>query len=229
MKSPEVTSVIKNPPMPESVEEFFETHKDFLESYVADSSIEIKPSPPGLGTFAIDLQKGTMFAEPKFFTERGYSLDKAMFATLHELEHFLELRELLADKNGAKVWKVHLAKIKASRHFKIFDNCFDDIKMNRAVVSRVRFFLEDEAKWNYGRCFALKCDIRKYFDSVNQQILLGIVHSRVTDEKFFGVTDKSRRAKFPSENSRGVFIFLAELFCRVRCWCEKEPSRERFD
>ena len=217
MKSPEVTSVIKNPPMPESVEEFFETHKDFLESYVADSSIEIKPSPPGLGTFAIDLQKGTMFAEPKFFTERGYSLDKAMFATLHELEHFLELRELLADKNGAKVWKVHLAKIKASRHFKIFDNCFDDIKMNRAVVSRVRFFLEDEAKWNYGRCFALKCDIRKYFDSVNQQILLGIVHSRVTDEKFFGVTDKSRRAKFPSENSRGVFIFLAELFCQARC------------
>jgi|SRR3989344_2453049 len=110
MKSPETISVVKSPTMPESAEEFFETHKDFLESYAADSSIEIKPSPPALGTFAIDLEKGVMYAEPKFFTEQGYSPDKAMFATLHEFEHFREKRELLADKNGAKVWKVHLAK-----------------------------------------------------------------------------------------------------------------------
>lgn len=122
--------------LPASAKEFFEVHKDFLESYTADSSIEIKPSPPKLGTFAIDLQKGVMYAEPKFFTERGYSPDKTMFATLHEFEHFRELRELLSDKGGEKVWKEHLAKIKASKRFKIFDNCFDDIKMNRAVVSR---------------------------------------------------------------------------------------------
>ena len=126
MKSPEASRVVKSPAMPESAEEFFETHKDFFENYAADSSIEIKPSPPGLGTFAIDLEKGVMYAEPKFFTEQGYSLDKTMFATLHEFEHFRELRELLSDKNGQKVWKAHIAKIKASRHFKIFDNCFDD-------------------------------------------------------------------------------------------------------
>jgi len=92
-----------------------------------------------------------------------------------------------------------------------------------ATVVRTQFFLEDEAKWNYGRCFALKCDIRKYFDRVNQQILLGIVRSWVTDEKIFGVIEKVVRS------FRGVFIFSAELFCQVRCWCEKEPSRERFD
>ena len=136
MKSPETISAVKSSTMPESAEEFFETHRDFLESYVADSSVEIKPSPPALGTFAIDLEKGVMYAEPKFFTEQGYSLDKSMFATLHEFEHFREKRELLSDKNGERVWKAHLAKIKANRHFKIFDNCFDDIKMNRAVVSR---------------------------------------------------------------------------------------------
>ena len=80
-----------------------------------------------------------------------------------------------------------------------------------ATVVRTQFFLEDEAKWNYGRCFALKCDIRKYFDRVNQQILLGIVRSWVTDEKIFGVIEKVVRS------FRGVFIFSAELFCQARC------------
>jgi len=60
-----------------------------------------------------------------------------------------------------------------------------------AAVARVRFFLEDEAKWNYGRCFALKCDIRKYFDSVNQQILLRIMCQWVTDKKFSVLLNKS--------------------------------------
>ena len=85
-----------------------------------------------------------------------------------------------------------------------------------AAVARARFFLEDEAKWNYGRCFALKCDIRKYFDSVNQQILLGIVHSRVTDEKFFGVIEKVVRS-FREEFGYGIPLgnITSQIFANI--------------
>jgi retron-type reverse transcriptase len=33
------------------------------------------------------------------------------------------------------------------------------------------------------RCYALKCDIRKFFDSVNHNVLLGILEKRIRDEK----------------------------------------------
>jgi len=37
---------------------------------------------------------------------------------------------------------------------------------------------------NYIRsCFALKCDIRKFFDSVDHPILLNIIKKRVKDQK----------------------------------------------
>jgi len=37
---------------------------------------------------------------------------------------------------------------------------------------------------NYTRpCFVLKCDIRKFFDTVDHGILIGIIEKRITDEK----------------------------------------------
>lgn len=118
------------------VTDFFDQHGKFLEKYAGDSSIRIEPAPPRLGTFAIDLEKGVMYAEPKFFTEKGYSLDKAMFATLHEFEHFREMRELLSEPGGERIWQKHRDKSKAKRRLHILDNCFDDIKMNRQVLER---------------------------------------------------------------------------------------------
>lgn len=125
---------------------FFELNKDFLENYAGDSSLQIKPSPKGLGTFAVDLEKGVLYAEPRFFGERGHGTDETMVLTLHEYEHFREMRELLSEKGGEQVWRKHIAKFKAKKRFSIMDNCFDDVKINRTVVSRAPSLLETRRK-----------------------------------------------------------------------------------
>jgi hypothetical protein len=115
---------------------FFEENADFFRAYIGDDSIRIKPAPPGFTTFGIDLEKGDMYTHPSFFAEQGASQEKVLFPTLHELEHFRELRDLLAEKNGDKVWRRHREKIKASNRYRILDNVWDDVRMNRSVISR---------------------------------------------------------------------------------------------
>ncbi len=118
------------------VRDFFDEHKDFLISYIGDSSIRAEKSPEGLDTFAIDLEKGILYGEPKYFTEKGYSESKAFFAFLHEFEHFRELRDLLQEKDGEKLWKRHRDRLRKNKRTKLFDNVWDDVRMNRSVVSR---------------------------------------------------------------------------------------------
>lgn len=118
------------------VRDFFDEHKDFFAAYAGDSSIKVEKSPEGLDTFAIDLEKGILYGDPKYFTEKGYSESKAFFAFLHEFEHFRELRELLGEKGGEKIRKRHVDRIKRNQRTKLFDNIWDDVRMNRSVVSR---------------------------------------------------------------------------------------------
>ncbi len=84
------------------------------------------------------------------------------------------------------------------------------------AVVRVRFFLKDEANWNHGCCFALKCDIRKYFDNISQQILLGIMRRRITDEKVFGVIEKVVRS-FRGEFGYGIPLgnITSQIFANI--------------
>ena len=110
--------------------DFFEKNGAFFASYAGDSSLEIKQSPQGLGTFAIDLEKGVMYAEPNFWEQAGgFGESDKVFATLHEFEHFKEMMEMINKKGG-------LAKFKKRKRFSILDNCVDDIKMNRSVIGR---------------------------------------------------------------------------------------------
>jgi hypothetical protein len=136
------------------VEDFFEQKRPFLEWYAGDSSIRMRSSegvvlPDGqpLDTFAIDLEEGVMYGHPKFFAgELGYTEDKALFAYLHEFEHFRELRRLLQEKEGRAVWQKHQQKIADKKRYHILDNCFDDVKMNRTVASRVPTLAETRKK-----------------------------------------------------------------------------------
>ena len=129
------------PPAParaeeEQVRDFFQAHRDFFVAYAGDSTVRVEKSPPGLNTFAIDLEKGVLYGDPKYFTERGYSEAKAFFAFLHEFEHFRELRDLLNEAGGERIWRAHQARLKKDRRVSLFDNCWDDVRMNRSVVSR---------------------------------------------------------------------------------------------
>lgn len=120
-------------------EEFFRAQKDFYRHYAGDASIEIKPAseaPQAVPTMAIDLTHGKMYVNPVFFEDKAYSLDKANFAVMHEYEHFRELKKLLDNEGGEQIWNGHRDKLKKKKGYAIFDNCFDDIKMNRSVLQR---------------------------------------------------------------------------------------------
>jgi flagellin-specific chaperone FliS len=115
--------------------EFVESHRAFFEHY-ARGGIKIEPAPAGLDTFAFDLQKNTIYISPRFYEALGLSQEKTTFATLHEIEHFLEKKSLLTEDGGARVFDRYLKKIKESRAFALMDNCVADIRENRAVVSK---------------------------------------------------------------------------------------------
>ena len=117
--------------------DFFEKNDAFFTSYASDSSLEIKQSPKGLGTFAIDLEKGVIYAEPNFWEPAGGLVESdKVFATLHEFEHFREMMEMINKEGGLAKFKKHLDKFKKRKRFSILDNCVDDIKMNRSVIER---------------------------------------------------------------------------------------------
>ncbi len=120
----------------EQLLDFFQTNRDFFETYAGDSSIKVKKAPEGLNSFAVDLDKGDLYGDPRFFTEKGYSESKAFFAFLHEFEHVRELKDLLAERGGLALWKKHRARVVKAARLKLFDNVWDDVRMNRSVVSR---------------------------------------------------------------------------------------------
>ena len=144
IKQPKAPDVSEERMPSERVGDFFLQYREFLEWYAGDASLQVKSSEGvmtadgPLETFAINLEKGVLYGHPKFFEEKmGYSEGKALFAFLHELEHFRELTSLLREKGGGTIWRKHQQKIKGKRRYHILDNCFDDVKMKRSVVTRV--------------------------------------------------------------------------------------------
>lgn len=114
---------------------FVEKHRDFLEHY-ARGGVNFEPAPAPLSTFAFNLETNTIYISPRFYQNRGLSEPKTVFATLHELEHFLEKKQILAEKGGVKKFEQYLERIKKSKAFHHMDNCVADIRENRSVVSK---------------------------------------------------------------------------------------------
>jgi len=118
----------------EEAVEFVEKHRDFFE-YYAGGAVKFLPAPEGLNTFAFDLNTNSVYISPRFFTDRGFSDEKTVFAVLHELEHFFEKKQILSEKGGAEIFAKYLKKIKESSAYSITDNCVADVRENNAVVS----------------------------------------------------------------------------------------------
>lgn len=112
-----------------------EKNRDFFEHY-AKGRIKIEPAPAGLGTFAFDLEKNTIYINSLFFKKMGLPEEKTIFATLHEIEHFMEKIQILSEEGGQKTFTKFLSRLKASRAFSLMDNCVADIRQNRAVISK---------------------------------------------------------------------------------------------
>ncbi len=124
-----------------------EKHRDFFEHY-AKGKIKIEPAPEGMTTFAFNLEKNTIYINSMFYKKLGLSEEKTVFATLHEIEHFMEKIQLLGEQqkrgkggrvieeSGEKRFDNYLKRIKNSRAFSLMDNCVADIRENRTVVSK---------------------------------------------------------------------------------------------
>jgi RNA-directed DNA polymerase len=56
-------------------------------------------------------------------------------------------------------------------------------KGTRKAVDRLETFLRKASKNNHKNIFALKCDIRKFFDSIDQEILLEIIKRKIFDRE----------------------------------------------
>jgi len=112
-----------------------EKHRDFFEHY-AKGKIKIEPAPKEIPTFAFDLEKNTIYVNSMFYKKLGLSEEKTVFATLHEIEHFMEKLQILSEDGGEKIFDKFLKRIKASKAFSLMDNCVADIRENRAVVSK---------------------------------------------------------------------------------------------
>src|SRR3989344_64455 len=115
--------------------DFVERNRNFFEHY-ARGRVKFEPAPPGLDTFAFNLETNTIYINSRFYKDLGLSDAKTSFATLHEVEHFLEKLQMLAERRGDRKFGAYLERIKKSKAYGHMDNCVADIRENRSVVSR---------------------------------------------------------------------------------------------
>lgn len=114
--------------------EFVNLHRDLFEHRLRGHA-EFKAAPPGLHTFAYDLEHDTIYLNSRFYKSKGFSEEKTAFATMHELEHFKEKLALLKEKDGAKIFERYLARLQKSKAYGLLDNCVADTHENETVVT----------------------------------------------------------------------------------------------
>lgn len=112
-----------------------EKHRDFFEHY-AKGRIKIEPAPKGEPTFAFNLEQNTIYINSMFYKKLGLSEEKTIFATLHEIEHFMEKLQILSEDGGENSFDKYIKRIKSSEAFSLMDNCVADIRENRTVVAK---------------------------------------------------------------------------------------------
>lgn len=159
----------------------FEKHRPLFELY-ARGSINIEPAPANLPTFAFDLEKNTIYMNSMFYKQLGLSDERTVFASFHEIEHFLEKKQILAEDRGVEKFKKYLARIKKSRAFSLTDNCVADIHVNRSVVSKTNDTMAEIEQGAYREVLFKDTDFTKFPKHIQfPQALLR--EARVPDDK----------------------------------------------
>ena len=167
-----------------AIEEFFELNAEFLRHYARGVGFNIKVAREVGGqeikTAAIDLEKREAYFNPDFMAVSSASPEDAVFAALHEIEHLKELEDLLREAGGDYVWRKHRDTLKVSRAYGTLDNCYDDVKMNRAVTANAPV-LEDTPKRVYKERLFQKSDMRDL--PLHLQFAYSLVRNPMTGER----------------------------------------------
>ncbi len=160
---------------------FVEKHRNLFEHY-ARGALKIEPAPEGLDTFAFNLEKNTIYVNSRFYEELGFSDEKTSFATLHEIEHFLEKKQILSEAGGERAFGQYVRRIKESKAYGLMDNCVADVRENKSVVSKTSKDFGEIESGLYKEDLFKETDFTKYPKHVQfAQALLR--EARVPDEK----------------------------------------------
>lgn len=173
-ESPEV-----DPSQKEALD-FVEKNRDLFEHF-ARGQVNFKPAPPGLNTFAFDLNTDDFYISPRFYKTRGFSEEQTTFATLHEIEHLLEKRKLISGEDGPRIFGKYLSRLEESRAYKVTDNCLADIRENETVVSKTNRTFGDIERKMYREDLFKETDLTK--EPKHLQLPMALLREdRVPDE-----------------------------------------------
>src|SRR3989344_2272981 len=118
----------------QAVEEFLNRETELLAAYGLKGDITLERGNSG---WAFDFQNRKLIYDPKFFIERGYSLQETLFATTHELmAHYGELM-----RDPELVLK-EAKRYSAKGHLHLLYNIFEDVLGNRRIVAELPFLEE---------------------------------------------------------------------------------------
>lgn len=139
-----MSEVIQSHNDSERIKQFFKREHRLISDYSAGLPVVFEQ---GDG-WAVNPETGKATYDPSFFLEKGYSETQAVFATLHEVDHVVELSEMLKTDEGKKVYDARKEAKKDRRRLAVLDNCLLDVADNRRVLNRAPS-LEDETKSLY--------------------------------------------------------------------------------
>lgn len=138
-----------------------EEHRDFFEHY-AKGKIKIEPAPTGIPTFAFNLETNTIYVNTTMFKKVfGFTDEKTIFLTLHEIEHFMEKIQILSEDGGEKKFEKYLKRRQKSKAFSLTDNCVADIREYRALISKTNKGMEDVEKKTFKQDLFEETDFTK--------------------------------------------------------------------
>ncbi len=98
-------------------------------------------------------------------------------------------------------------------------------KGTHKAVARLEGFTRKVSKNNTAPCYALKCDVRKFFDSVDHGILLSLIKRKISDSDTLWLL-KEIIASF-TKPTKPVSVKLGLFDCTSQIERERERERER--
>ncbi len=89
-------------------------------------------------------------------------------------------------------------------------------KGTHRAVSRLEQFCRKLSRNNRRNIFALKCDIRKFFESINQKILLELIEKKIKDYNAVWIIEKIIKS-YKKENNKGLPLgnVTSQLFANI--------------
>lgn len=84
------------------------------------------------------------------------------------------------------------------------------------AVGTFRYFI----KLNYARggpCFVLKCDVKKYFDNIDQELLLKMIKEKINCKKTFAIVEKVVRSYTFAGRGKGIPLgnVTSQIFANI--------------